>query len=355
LSQGREEMNRRQPRIAVIGCGVIVETAHLPALTQLGMTPALLVDTNLARARQLAEPYHVPQIAADWRSHRGRFDAAIVATPPALHASVCAELLAQGVHVLVEKPMATSSAACRSMLAAAEQDGATLAVGLMRRFLHVNRWAKSVLEAGLLGEICAFDVREGTVFHWPAASAAFFDRKRAGGGVLMDIGVHTLDILLWLLGEVTCVEYRDDSYGGVEADCLLRLKLTCGAQGVVELSRTRDLRNTLILEGTRGRLEIHLHTNTVLAAPDHVRKHRWGKRAVDRLPPQRFEQLFVAELADWLQALQTGRAPEVTGREGMRPVELIERCYAARRELELPWMRFARQADPVRSAEARGC
>ncbi len=158
--------------------------------------------------------------------------------------------------MLVEKPMALTAAECDAMIAAAEEGGAVLAVGLMRRFLRSTRFVRHAVQTGLLGRIRRFDVREGIVYNWPVASDFFFRKETAGGGVLIDTGAHTLDSLLWWLGDVRSLDYFDDNYGGVEADCLLQLQMESGATGVVELSRTRKLRNTAIIEGDRASIEV---------------------------------------------------------------------------------------------------
>src|SRR6266536_3703994 len=99
----------------------------------------------------------------------------------------------------------------------------------------------------------------GFVYNWPVASGFFFSKEQAGGGVLVDTGSHMLDLLLWWLGDVIdVVEYRDDSLGGVEAECWLSLVLqtpTGPVQGNIILSRLRKLRNTARIVGERFTIE----------------------------------------------------------------------------------------------------
>ena len=118
-----------------------------------------------------------------------------------------------------------------------------------------NAFLKKALDSGILGDITSFDFQEGSVYDWPVASDFMF-RKAAGGGVLADTGAHVLDTLLWRVGDWQSVVYRDDSQGGVEADCLLELQMDSGATGTVQMSRSRALRNTYIIRGDRGHLEI---------------------------------------------------------------------------------------------------
>jgi predicted dehydrogenase len=236
--------------------------------------------------------------------------------------------------------MALTADECDAMIAAAEEGGGVLAVGLMRRFLRATRFVRQTIQAGLLGRVRRFDVREGFVYNWPVASDFFFRKAAAGGGVLVDTGAHTLDTLLWWLGDVRSFEYFDDDYGGVEADCLLRLELESGATGVVELSRTRKLRNTAIIEGEWASLEadwgrvrlsprdsgLTLDGSVKTASPS-------GAATVED-----YLDVMAASFTDWIDAIRLGRPPAVCGAEARRSVALIEKCYRQRQPLELPWV-----------------
>ena len=240
-------------RVSLVGCGAVA-LAHLPTVLASPRARAtVLVDKDLARARSLAEKFSVPEAVDDYRAIEGRADAAILALPHHLHAPVAVDLLERGVHVLVEKPMALGSEECDRMIAASRASGAVLAVGMVSRFFAGAPFVKRVLDQGLLGPIRSFRVSEGFVYSWPVASDFMF-RKEAGGGVLADTGAHTLDQLLWWLGDMDLIAYRDDAQGGVEADCELELALPGGGRGTVELSRTRDLGNRWHIVGEHGEL-----------------------------------------------------------------------------------------------------
>jgi predicted dehydrogenase len=305
------------------------------------MRPALLVDTNVARARELAGSSGALHAGDRYEPWTQEIDAAIVALPHHLHAPVAIDLLRKGIHVLVEKPLAMNGAQCDAVIAAGAESGKILAVGLMRRFLYGARWLKSAIDAEIFGPLTSFDVREGFVYGWPVASSFFFQKETSGGGVLADLGAHTLDLLLWWLGEPGSFEYFDDSYGGVEADCKLQLKMLRGAEGVVELSRTRQLRNSAIFRGPKGEVEFSLderRLNAISATPAKLLSWEADGLRGDRLPPQIFRELFQAQIRDWIAAIRTGGTPRVPGVEGTRAIRLTEACYAKRRLWELPWV-----------------
>ena len=343
------------PRLAVIGCGAVVGERHLPALADLGWRPYALVDPCGERASVLARRYKVERVARDASELApGEVEAALVATPAALHARVALPLLERGVHLFVEKPLATSSEDVRAMVdAAARSPPAVLAVGQMRRFLFVNRWVKMLIEHGALGDVESFDVREGECFHLrracgnPRAAAgtgqfspAFWDRKTSGGGVLLDIGSHILDVLTWWLGNGKVASYRDDSLGGVESDALIELEFRGAAAGTVELSRTRTLRNTAILTGSRGRVEVALHRNEIVGiSPDDLLLRGLDGRNGVAMPDEKLhEDMFRRELDDWLGAVRGAGTPFADGASVAPGVDIIDRCYRMRQPLRPPWV-----------------
>lgn len=331
-------MNRRY-KLAIVGCGAVAEIGHLPALKEAACFDTVaLVDRQLARAESLARDFGVPRAVADYEEAIGDIEAAIVALPHNLHAPVCSALLRAGKHVLVEKPMAITSAECDAMLEAARQTGAKLAVGHVRRFFPALQHAKHLIDSGALGTIRRFDLRDGYTYSWPVASDFFFRKETAGGGVLLDTGAHTLDTLLWYLGDVAEFSYRDDAYGGVEADALIDMRMRCGASGTVELSRTRILRNSVIVEGDEGSLEAFFHEPRLTV-------HRKGRRGLsinfsnadDPAAEVGLAESLRDQLVDWHASIAEAREPYVSGVDGARVVSLMEAMYARRERWVFPW------------------
>lgn len=323
-------------KLAVIGCGAVTKFSHLPAIAcSEDIELVALVDRSLPRARQLAQECSPePAVLDDYRQILDRAEAAIVALPNTLHAPVTVDLLEHGLHVLVEKPMASNSHDCEAMVAAATNHDRVLAVGMARRFCESSKFVKQALQRQLLGKIKHFDLREGLIFNWQAASDALFRKDLAGGGVLLDTGVHVLDLLLWWFGDCELVNYSDDSEGGVEADCEIRLRFSSGVTGIVELSRTRNLRNTCVIEGDCGTLTVEMgfRSGMHLALPG---QHDAFSGRVTPLESreQPLQQAFRNQLEDFAGAIRKGLAPSVPGCEGKRAVQIIETCYAHRQSL----------------------
>jgi predicted dehydrogenase len=330
-------------KLAIVGCGAIVQRIHLPVATRCDQVEVvLLVDKDLSRAQEVADQFGVPAVAGDYRDaiqKAGAVDAAIVAIPNFLHGPVSIELLQAGIHVLVEKPMALNSADCHTMIETAEKNGATLTVGLDSRFMWSSQLTRQILSSGLLGRLQSFEMRRGGVFAWPVVSSYTFDRKRSGGGVLMDIGPHVLDLLLWWLGDYESVIYRDDAHGGVEANCELDITLKNGIQGVVELSRDRVLDNKWIFRGERATLEV----GSGIGNPTPIRLYMGddeislsGHAAHKTITDTSHHAIYARQLDDFCEAIRDHREP-VVGKAGIKSIEMIEACYAARHAIDYPW------------------
>lgn len=332
-------MTQRIP-VAMVGCGAVAVMQHLPALVgRDDCEITAVVDRNRDRAVEVAGRFGVPHILDDHRQVTPELArAAVVAVPNHLHEPVTVDLGRAGVHVLVEKPMAPTVAACDAMIEAAAAAGVVLAVGLFQRFSHPARLVKRVITGGELGRIRSYEIESGVEFAWPVASDYVLRREAAGGGVLMDLGSHSIDQILWWFGDVERLSFRDDSRGGLEADCVLEATHSSGVTGRLEVSRSRQLRQLATIRGELGDLEIGLFSNDVtLRLPDGSTMH--GQAGSERAPAgaQGVFEFTVAEQDDFLASVRTGRAPTVPGEEGRRSIALIEACYRQRQPLALPW------------------
>jgi predicted dehydrogenase len=330
--------------IVIVGCGAVTEILHLPALARLGITPAALIDRDAGRAEELAAAFGVAAVGSTIDEVQLPIEAALVATPPATHRQISIELMRRGAHVLVEKPLALSVAEGEEMMKTAADAGVTLSVGLMRRYLAGARWVRAALAAGAIGSIETFRFVEGGRYNWPIATDSSFRRESAGGGVLIDTGAHTLDLLQWWLGDTRVLEYRDDSHGGVEADCRIELELPSSARGTVELSRTRSLSNTAWISGEHGSFEVSLIDNRVVSDPPAIARQTFVELRADRLPDQPFDELFVGQFEAWLRTIAGDGDDAVPASEALATMRLVADCYASRRPLELSWMQVASSA-----------
>jgi len=190
-------------RLGIVGAGAIVQVAHLPVLRKTrSVDLAALCDSDLAKARALAERSGIPNVYDDFEDllQHEQLDAVLIATPNHLHESHILAALSAGLHVLVEKPLALSSAAAQRIIRAAEKRGRVVMVGMTHRYRPDVQAVRSFVQAGELGEITS--VRASWHLARPARAQLGWREKRseAGGGAMLDLGLTLLDLGIWLAG-----------------------------------------------------------------------------------------------------------------------------------------------------------
>src|SRR2546427_1671426 len=213
-------------RLGIIGCGAIAEGAHLPAALALPNADlTVLSDTSAARLRNIQTEFGLDSIGfTDYRQIFGRVDAVVLALPNVLHAPVGCEFLSRGIHVLCEKPLAPSAEECEAMCRAAAESRAVLAVGYVTRFHPSTELSRELIRSSFLGALRSFDYEFGTAGGWATQSGYNLSRSSAGGGVLVVSGSHFVDRMLYFFDSVDVVDCADDSYGGVEANCIIHFR-----------------------------------------------------------------------------------------------------------------------------------
>lgn len=333
-------------RVALVGCGAVARENLLPVLAgHDGVVLAALVDRDEKRARELADAYGVASVLTDLdRLDRSLVDGVMLATPPVHHAPAAMACAAKGLHVFVEKPMAITSSDAEAMVNAATQDGVTLSVGLYRRFLPSVQLLRTLIEAGEFGRPVGVDAEEGGPYGWQLATLDVLRRSSGGGGVLIDLGSHLIDLVLHVLEATPKLErYEDNDRGGIETDCILQASLDTPAGTLplrLELSRTRELRGSIRIECEDATLELARSNFTEVLV--HRRK-RSGRAASIQLSaswapniPFVGYEAFRREIDDWLTAIARRAEPMLSGRSVVPVVALIEDAYRQRLPLVEP-------------------
>ena len=328
-------------RVAILGCGAVANVNYLPALKEVQAEIELVgvADLNRESAGALLKEFPRAKFFGDYRRMLAelRPDAAIVALPHAFHKIASVEAMRLGIDVLCEKPMAMNSAECDEIEKVADETGRVFVVNLFRRLFPSVKEIKRMIDAGVLGAAQTFEITEGGPYDWPAMSFSCFDRKIAGGGVLMDSGVHTLDLLQWLLGEISVAEFFDDAAAdGVECDCMANLRAG-DAQGSLRMSRSVAMPNVYGLEFERGWIEWDHDDGT---------RFRFGVvggevvNAEVQCDPlwssgSRFVYALAQQLRNFAQACRRDSAADVVmAAEARKSVDAITLCYANRS----PWV-----------------
>jgi predicted dehydrogenase len=186
-------------RVALIGAGRVVERVHLPILrATAGVEVVAIHDPDNKRAAAVGQAHGIDRLCQSLDDLLATpADVALVASPNAFHAPMGTAALEAGLHVLCEKPIATSAAGARALAQAAQRSGRELMVAFPSRFRPEVAALKQALAAGTLGELrsvrCGWVRRRGV----PGAGTWFTQRRLSGGGALIDLGSHLLDLVLW--------------------------------------------------------------------------------------------------------------------------------------------------------------
>lgn len=278
-----ESGNMREVRLGIIGCGGIAKGKHLPALKKLeNVKIVAFCDLILERAEQAAEEYGTQDAAVytDYQAllKRDDIEAVHVLTPNYVHCEISVAALNSGKHVMCEKPMSTTYREAQEMVQASKRAGKILTIGYQTRSQTGHQYVRHMIENGDLGEIYyvkAPAIRRRGVPLW----GVFLDEEKQGGGPMIDIGTHSIDAALSLIGnyEVASVTgsvyhkladtaYLSNEWGiwdpdelafSVEDSAMAYIRFKNGATLVVEtawlLNHTGEAHMTLC--GTKGGAE----------------------------------------------------------------------------------------------------
>ena len=309
-------------KVALFGCGWI-QDFHARAVLENGHELVAVANHREETARAFAERYGIARVSTDWEALAADpdVDAAVVATPNALHAPQAVALLDAGVHVLVEKPMATDLAGCDAMIRASAGSGASLMVAHCWRFRDEVIALRDRIAAGELGEVVKTR-GYGVHARW-GPSGWFVDPTLAGGGALPDMGVHAIDTVRFLLGDPSpqhvcaAVGTRYGSYD-VDDDAILLIGWSQGTNSIVESGwwqpHTEGLEADTEVYGTGGYARIFPRE-----APSEDYEHC-------------SQPMYTAQMREFLGAIADGRQPRPSGQDGRVVMEVVERAYASAAE-----------------------
>jgi predicted dehydrogenase len=247
-------------KFALIGTGGIAQTYAQAFQTSKCCSLTAVADVNREAAEAFAEPFGAKTFSDHTAlAENSEFDAVIVATPPASHPEIAMHFMRLGKHVLCEKPLCLSAAEAREMIACAEESGVVFTMASKFRYVADAIKAKSIIASGVLGEIVqfenAFTAKVDMSRRWNS------DASVSGGGVLIDNGTHSVDIIRYFLGPITDVlalETSGTQNLAVDENVKLLAKTRKGVAASVDLTWgiNKELPNFISIYGTDGTLHI---------------------------------------------------------------------------------------------------
>ncbi|MFC5407307.1 Gfo/Idh/MocA family protein [Cohnella soli] len=255
---------QQKVRVGVLGAGKIAQFRHLPELSFRDDVEILCIcDKNVDRASEIAKQYGIPQVYEhfDQLIAEERLDAVTICLPNALHADATLLALAKDLHVLVEKPMATTMEDCRRIVEAYNHSNRIVMVGCNQRFHPLNRRAKELLQSGAIGTVYQFSANfhHGGPEQWSVdeRDSWFFDAAQSGSGVTFDLGFHKIDLIRWMLEDtitnISSFRSRTRAWTEVEDNAVMMIQTESGAIGTVSISWCNPQQDhRTCLYGSRG-------------------------------------------------------------------------------------------------------
>jgi predicted dehydrogenase len=188
-------------RAGVIGAGEIGQKGHIPGFQNAGVEVVAICDANKQRAEEVAGRLNIPRAFSDYNALLKEKDIDIVSVglPNVLHAPVSIAALKAGKHVLCEKPMTISVAYAKKMIAASKRAGRLLSINQHMRFDATAQAMRAIAQTGALGNVYFAESKWIRQQGIPGYGGWFTNKDMAGAGALMDIGVHLLDLILFVL------------------------------------------------------------------------------------------------------------------------------------------------------------
>ncbi len=345
----------RAVKVGIIGCGMIANGKHMPCLAKLDNVQLVaFCDLKPERAEEAAAKYGTPdaQVFTNYKDLLAldEIEVVHVLTPNSSHAMISVDALESGKHVMCEKPMAVTGAEARAMYEAHLRTGKKLTVGYQNRSNARSQLLKKMIVNGELGDIYfakAVATRRRGVPTW----GVFLDKEQQGGGPMIDIGTHSLDLILWLMDnyepesvvgsvfhKLKHTENAANEWGSwnpdefeVEDSAFGYVKFKNGATVIIETSWALNIADGggNLLCGTKGGADFAKNELRINGERDgclFMNAIDVNANARERF---RGEQLtdFEYEAKQWIHSIVNDTEPLVKPREAMVVTQILEAVY----------------------------
>jgi UDP-N-acetyl-2-amino-2-deoxyglucuronate dehydrogenase len=330
--------------VGLIGAGNITETHARAALAISGVKLAAIFGDNAEKVQHVGKEYGVASYTdfSRFLAHRP-MTLVVIGSPSGVHAIQGIEAARHGLHVLTEKPIDISTRQTDQLILETEKAGVKLGVIYQDRFKSGIQFLKQLYTSGKLGKPILAEAR--VKWYRPAE---YYSQSRwrgvtavDGGGALMNQGIHTVDLLLWLLGDVAAVQAQMKSaLHKIESEDTLTalLEFANGTMGTI-------IATTSVYPGYPRRVELSGSEGTVILENDRLTQvdlkvplaQPLAAEEADKSPSASSPLIsdirgHKAVMEDFIRAIETGSTPACDGREGRRSVALVEAIYEAARE-----------------------
>ena len=329
----------------IIGCGVIAPF-HADSVAASEYADLVAVcDIDEDKGQAFAENYGGVAFYADYRQmlSEGGLDAVSICTPSGMHSDMAVAAAEAGVHILCEKPMAITVPQMDAMMEAVDKAGVKMGVIFQRRTYEVSKVVREAIQSGLLGQMTLGDAYlkyyRSPAYYQSADWRATWELD--GGGALMNQGVHGIDLLLWVVGDVESVFAKAEAKVRdivVEDTCVAVLTFKNGAYGVLEgtTSSNPGETTTLALHGEKGTIILDdsgvrkwavSDDKSVVARNDEEKCVTRAALSATSDPKSISRYGHQVQVDDLCIAIAEDREPMITGASARKAVELILAIY----------------------------
>jgi glucose-fructose oxidoreductase len=352
----RSKKAERQVGYAVVGLGHFAQDAILPAFEHAKENSRLvaLVSGDPEKARELGEHYGVPVFGYDRYEEclaMPEVEAVYIALPNTLHAEYTVRAAKAGVHVLCEKPLATSEAECREMIRACEESDVRLMTAYRLHFEQANLTAIEAVREGKIGDPRMFT----SAFSFQVKAPNIRIERDKGGGVIWDIGVYCVNAARYLFRAepvevfAFCDKSQDPRFTEVEEAASVVMRFPDGKLAAFNVSFGAEAVAMYQLVGTEGTLRVdnaYEYKGEILWELESGGKKKKGKVPTrDQLAP---------EILTFSDCILEGRNPEPDGWEGLADVRIISALYeSARTGQPVGLEPFEKPQRPTKEQEVR--
>lgn len=310
--------------IGIVGAGAI-GMRHIEALA--GIPDAKItavcdtVPANAAKAARAAGaiPFY------DYREMANAIplDVVIISLPHSLHAPCATFFAERKVSIFLEKPMEVSSSACEQIISACRDHHVLLMLGHVQRYFPENRAAKALIDSGKYGKLIGFSETRNTFYFSENRPGWFLDKKMSGGGIMMNLGAHTLDKIKYFTDSTirsATGQVHIPSGSSVEDSAQALITTESGVSATMNLiGCTHAAVYETVLYLTGGVIRIHQGCDLSVASLDGEFRN---------VPYDQSENPFKLQMEELVRALREHASPVVSGEYGLDIIAAIESIYA---------------------------
>ncbi|MEQ2129724.1 Gfo/Idh/MocA family oxidoreductase [Caldanaerobacter subterraneus KAk] len=339
----------KKTKIAIIGNGSISHV-HMAAYKKLSNVEVVAnCDINEERAKEFSQKYDIPRYYTDYNEmfKKEKLDGVSICTWNNVHAPATIAALKAGANVLCEKPLALNAKEAEEMVRVSKETGKLLMVGFVRRFGVNTEVLKQKIDKGDLGKI--YYAKTGVLRRVGNPGGWFSDKKRSGGGPLIDLGVHMIDLARYLMGKPKAVSVMGSSYdlvgprsnikgiqiyksvdysdyNDVEDFAVGFIKFDNGATLVVETSWAQHIKKDKIY------LEIYGSKAGASLEPELEIYTEQNDYLVDEKPvidPQffDFQAMFDREIQHFIDCIENGTPCISPAEDGLELMKILDAIY----------------------------